>query len=164
VTQGLSILAATCGCSGNFVVEIDDSNGKTVDLPINVIGQYSGSVGEALNAGAYILKINADAAWSVTITQPRNVSGASLPQTFTASGQQIVGPFSAGGAVGIKAHNAGSSNFVVSVLDKDGHLQDIPINVIGNYDGSTVSNNLSNGPYYLNVDSDGSWTITVSNP
>ncbi len=164
VTQGLSILTAKCSCSSNFIVEVDDSTGKTVDIPINVIGQYSGSVGEPLNAGGYILKIDADAAWSVTVTQPRNVSGSSLPQTYTSSGQQNVGPFSAGSAVGVKAHNAGSSNFIVSVLDKNGAVQDIPINVIGNYDGSTISNNLSNGPFYLNVDSDGTWTITVSKP
>ncbi len=135
-----------------------------MDLPVNVIGRYSGSFGENFSDGTYILKIDADSSWTVTITQPRNVSGASLPKTYTGNGQQIVGPFSAEGAVAIQAKNKGSSNFVVTVIDQDGNMQDIPINEIGNYSGSTISNGLSNSPYYLNVDSDGAWTITVSNP
>ena len=148
VTSGLAVISANCACSGNFSVELDDGTGQTKDIPINVIGNYAGSVGEGLSAGDYILKVDADAAWNITITQPRNVAGASLSLTYAKTSQQIVGPFQAGSAIGIAAENAGSGNFTVSVLDRDGALQDIPINVIGNYNGSTISNNLSNGPFY----------------
>jgi hypothetical protein len=66
----------------------------------------------------------------------------------------------------MQAQNTSSSggNFIVEVLDRDGHLQDVAFNVIGSFSGSTVSNSLSNGPYWLKVDSDGTWTISVSNP
>ncbi len=164
VTDGLSVFQATCGCSGNFIIEVLDSSGNSVDIPVNVIGRYSGSFGEHFGAGSYILKIDSDAAWTATITQPRSVSGAGLPKSYTGTGQQIVGPFAAGAAISIRAKNTGSANFIVVVLDQDGNEQDIPINEIGNYSGSTISNDLSNGPFYLNVDSNGSWTITVSNP
>ncbi len=89
-----------------------------------------------------------------------------LPQTYTGSGQQVVGPFTAGDAVRIVATNKATSggNFAVKVLGSDGSDQDIPINEIGDYNGSTISNNLSGSPYYLTVDSDGSWTITLSSP
>jgi hypothetical protein len=141
-----------------------DSTGQLLDVPVNVIGAYSGSFGEHLDDGSYILKILANAAWTVTITQPRNVSGASLPKTHSSRGQQIVGPFSALAAIGIQATNKGSGNFAVKVLDQDGNLLDVPINEIGNYQGSTVSFGLSNGPFYIDILSSGSWTITVSNP
>jgi hypothetical protein len=167
VTQGLAIIAATCNCSGNFSVELLDSRGATKDIAVNVIGAYSGSVGEGLDAGAYSLKIGADASWTITITQPRGVAGASLPHTYTGKGQQTVGPFSAGDAAKLAAQNTagpGGGNFAVTVLGSDGSLKDVAFNEIGSFNGSTVSNNLSGGPFYLKVDSDGSWTISVSNP
>ena len=159
-------MAATCNCSGNFAIELLDSSGKTKDVAVNVIGHYSGSVGEGLDAGDYSLKISADATWTVTITQPRGVPGASLPHTFTGKGQQTVGPFSAGDAANLKAQNtsAGGSNFAVEVLGDDGSTKDVAFNEIGSFSGSTVSNGLSGGPFWLKVDSDGSWTITVSAP
>ncbi len=166
VTSGLAIITAACNCSGNFSIELLDSTGQTKDVAVNVIGSYSGSVGEGLDAGAYSLKISADAPWTVTITQPRGVAGASLPHTYTGKGQQTVGPFSAGNAARLQAQNtsAGGSNFSVEVLGNDGHTEDVSFNEIGSFSGSTVSNGLSGGPFYLKVNSDGSWTISVSNP
>lgn len=167
VTQGLAIIAATCNCSANFSVELLDSSGATKDIAVNVIGTYSGSVGEGLDAAAYSLKISADAAWTITITQPRGVAGVSLPHPYTGKGQQTVGPFSAGDAVKLAAQNTagpGGGNFAVTVLASDGSLKDVAFNEIGSFNGSTVSNGLSGGPYWLKIDSDGSWTITVSSP
>jgi hypothetical protein len=163
VGSGLTIFKANCGCRGNFDVEIDDSNGQMKDIPINVIGAYTGSVAEGLDAGSYILKVGADAAWTITVSQPRHTSAASLPQTYTAHGQQVVGPFSSSGPVRMAAQNTGRSNFAVEVWGDDGSREDIPINEIGNYNGSTLSG-LSGGSHWLGVDSDGNWSITVSKP
>jgi hypothetical protein len=166
----LAILTANCGCTGNFSIELLDSGGQLKDVAVNVIGSYSGSVGEGLDAGSYSLKIDADAGWTVTITQPRNLPGASLPHTYTGTGQQTIGPVNGGGSGGsadrMQAQNTSSrgGNFIVEVLDRDGNLQDVAFNVIGSFSGSTVSNSLSNGPYWLKVDSDGTGTISVSNP
>lgn len=165
VLGGLTILAATCQCSENFSVEIDTSGGSSVDIPINVIGSYTGSVAEGLKGGAYILNVQADGPWRVTVTQPRNVKGIPLPHTFTGSGQQVVGPVSGGSALRLAAvnHSTQGGNFVVEIFGSDGSSQDIPFNEIGSFNGSTLSTDLSSGPYYLGVDSDGTWTITVSN-
>jgi hypothetical protein len=145
-------------------VDIDDTTGHTVDAPINVIGAYSGSVAEGLAQGSYILNITADAAWTVTVTQPRNLVGETLPQTFSGSGQQAVGPFAAASGVRLQAQNSATNggNFIVQVRGSDGSIQGVPFNVIGSFNGSTISNNLSDGPYWLDVDSDGSWSITAS--
>ena len=61
------------------------------------------------------------------------------------------------------AQNSGSSNFVVVIRADDGSEKDIPINEIGKYNGSTISN-LDGGTYWLAVDSDGNWSVSVSNP
>jgi len=163
VVGGLTLFKSHCGCNGNFVVEVDDSNGKQIDIPVNVIGAYTGSVAEGLDAGRYILKIDADAAWTVTVSQPRHTPGGHLPQTYTGQGQQVVGPFSSSGSVRLAAQNSGNSNFVVTILGDDGSEKDIPINEIGKYNGSTISN-LDGGTYWLGVDSDGNWSVSVGNP
>lgn len=163
VVGGLTVFKAHCGCGGNFNVEIDDSNGQMKDIPVNVIGAYTGAVAEGLDAGSYILKIGADAPWTITVSQPRHVSGAGLPQSYTGNGQQVAGPFSTSGAVRLAAQNKGSSNFVVEIRGDDGKEADIPINEIGNYNGSTLSS-LSGGDYWLNVNSDGAWSVTISKP
>jgi hypothetical protein len=165
--QGLAVFHATCGCSGNFSIELLTSAGQSKDVTVNVIGAYVGSKGEGVDAGNYILKIDADAAWTVTVTQPRNVPGTPLPHTYVGKGQEFVGPFAADTAARFQAQNTAGpngGNFAVEVLNATGDSQDVPINEIGNYSGSTVSNDLQGGPYYLNVDSDGTWTIAVSAP
>ncbi len=166
VTDGLTVLTAKCQCSGNFSAELLDPSGQTKDVAFNAIGSFSGSKGENLSAGSYTLKIGADAAWTVQITQPRGVAGDSLPHTYSGQGQQIVGPFAADASVRLEAKNAATNggNFAIEVLDSQGVAGDVAVNEIGNYSGSTVSNSLSGGPYYLNIDSDGTWSASVSTP
>lgn len=163
---GLAILTAHCGCQGNFIVELDDSSGHPVDYPINVVGNYSGSIAEGLAAGRYIANVTADAPWTITVTQPRNVAASGLPYTYAGTGQQVVGPFAAGSAVKLTATNTSSQggNFIVQIDNAKGSMQDIPFNQIGSFHGSAVSNGLAGGPYYLAVDSDGSWRVALSRP
>lgn len=162
---GLAIFTAQCSCQGNFSMEVDDSNGNQVDIPINVVGSYTGSVSEQLSAANYILKIDADAPWVVDVTQPRGSSGVGLPQTYTGTGQKVEGPFAGGSSIRVQAqNNATTGNFVVEIVAKDGSQQDIPVNEIGAYNGSTISNDLSGSPYWLDIDSAGTWTVTVSQP
>ncbi|MFF0087664.1 hypothetical protein ACFYR1_49790 [Streptomyces canus] len=165
VTEGLAVFHSTCSsCSANFAVELLDSSGQTKDLLVNNIGAYGGSKAEGLNAGRYRLDVTADTAWSVTVTQPRHRSAAALPQTYQGKGDQVKGPFDADHAAKIQGTNRGQGNFAVEVLDADGALQDLPFNEIGTFNGSAVSQMINGGPYYVNVTSDGTWTLQLSKP
>lgn len=164
VTAGLAIFTATHAGAGSFAVELLGATGDLRDVAINVIGAYSGSVGEGLGAGDYQVQVHSDGPWKITVTQPRNQVGAALPHTDQGKQQHIVGPYNCGSAVKIDAVHAGSSNFSVEVLDRDGKLEDVAINDIGDYHGSTISNSLRKGPCWLNVNADGSWSVTVSAP
>ena len=131
-----------------------------------MIGSYSGSIAEGLPAGQYVLSVTADQGvpWTVQITQPRGVSGVALPTTLTGQGQEVVGPVAGGASLRIQATNTTTQggNFIVEILGSDGSLQGLPINEIGSYSGSVIANLLSGGPYYLEINSDGAWSITVS--
>ncbi|MFF9196826.1 hypothetical protein ACF09L_16630 [Streptomyces sp. NPDC014779] len=165
MTEGLGIFRSKCsGCSANFIVELLDSSGQTKDVLVNAIGSYDGSKAVGLDAGRYRLNVTADAAWSITITQPRNERAAKLPQTYKGKGDQVVGPFDADHAVEMQGAYKGQSNFIVVVLDAAGAVQDAAFNEIGSFDGSTVAQMLGGGPYFVNVTADGSWTLRLSKP
>ena len=53
--------------SSNFVVWLLDMNGDYVDLLANEIGSTSGSTISGLEAGGYLLNVDADGPWTVTI-------------------------------------------------------------------------------------------------
>jgi hypothetical protein len=165
--DGLAVFHASCSaCQANFTMEIDHADGTPLDIPINVIGSYSGSVAEGMSAGQYFLSVTADPGvpWSVEVTQPRNVAGVTLPTTFTGEGQNVVGPVVGGSNLWFTATNTPThaGNFIVKILGANGSIQGEPIDVIGSYSGSTIANFLSGSPYYLEINSDGAWSITVS--
>ncbi|MFG3509322.1 hypothetical protein ACGF5F_27890 [Streptomyces sp. NPDC047821] len=165
VTDGLAVFRSTCsGCSANFIVELLDPAGRTKEFLVNTLGAYDGSKGVGLSTGRYRLNITADAAWSVTITQPRDAKPAPLPRAYAGEGDQLRGPFDADHAVDLRADNRGQGNFVVAVLDAEGAVQDLAFNEIGTFSGSRVAQMLSDGPYYVNVTSDGTWKLRLSRP
>jgi hypothetical protein len=93
--------------------------------------------------------------WSPEVAGQAEKSNHTTPPTSTRDSARFQAQNTAGPDGG---------NFAVEVLNATGDSQDIPINEIGNYSGSTISNDLQGGTYYLNVDSDGTWTIAVSAP
>ena len=160
---GLTVLTAQYQGSDNFIMEVVSASGQSVDTPISTTGPYSGTVSESLNAGPYTLNVTASSAWTVTITQPRNQEAFHLPYVFNNGvGDALIGPFKVSGAYEIAATNRGQANFVVSVLDTAGHEQDVPINEVGNYTGSVAESDVTPGIYYLQINSNGDWTVNVS--
>lgn len=165
VTEGLAVFRSTCSaCKTNFIVTLLDSSGQAKDVLVNAIGTYNGSKGVGMSAGSYRLTIQADSAWTITLTQPRRQAAVSLPHTYSGKGDRIVGPFTANHAATLRGTHRGKANFIVTVLDGKGDLQNLPFNQVGNFNGSTVTQMISGGPYYLNVTADGTWTLKLSKP
>lgn len=162
VTAGLVVLTSTHPGAGNFAIEVLDATGGTKEIPVNVIGAYSGSVGENLASGDYQLKVTASTPWTIMVTQPRNQQGKPLPIAETGKQQQIIGPFACGRSVKIEASNTGQGNFALEVLDRNGSLEDVAVNEIGSYEGSTIANGLAGGPCWVNVTSEGTWKVSLS--
>jgi len=160
---GLTVLSAQYGGPNAFSVGISDDTGQSVDTPINTVGAYTGTVSEALNPGHYTLNVTATTGWTVTVTQPRNQQAFRLPYTYNnGGGDALIGPFRADGPYQITATNRGSANFMLRVLDTSGYDRDIPINQLGSYSGSVAEADVTPGNYYLQVNSNGSWTVNVS--
>ena len=66
------------------------------------------------------------------------------------------------GLLGFKMTHNGNSNFIVHLLDANtGQTVEYVANEIGNYSGSQAYS-VTDGKYLLNVDADGSWTVTIT--
>src|SRR5512135_309927 len=88
------------------------------------------------NAGTYILDIQADGKWTVTIQQPRPTTAPSTT-SFSGKGQTATQLFSLqSGLKIIKMTHDGTSNFIVHILDSNGNEVDYLVNEIGKFDGS----------------------------
>jgi hypothetical protein len=166
LTGGLAVVRSECvSCTEDFIVEVLDDRRQVKDLVVDRTGSYEGSKGVGVSAGNHVLQVDADAPWTVEITQPGDPSpAAELPQSRSGSGDRLEGPFDAGQVVTVAATHTGDSNFVVSVIDAKGRPQDLVFNETRDFAGSAVARMRSEGPYYVNVSSEGSWTLSLSEP
>jgi hypothetical protein len=142
------------GSSSNFVVESLDSSLQEVDLLVNVIGSYSGTVLMDVQEGQETarLKITYPGTWTVVL---RPISAAPEFKTTAAGTGDRVFKY-LGEAQGLRITNRGSDNFVVQTCGDDG---DLLVNEIGNYSGEVV---LGAGPELIQIQSDGHWTLRTT--
>jgi predicted RNA-binding protein associated with RNAse of E/G family len=65
------------------------------------------------------------------------------------------------GAVVFKFKYVGKSNFIVTIYDKNGKLDDLLANEINDYTGETMFS-AGSGDYYIEVIATGDWTIQIT--
>lgn len=158
---GLAIAAGTHSGDRNFIVQLVDAAGDTVDYLANEIGAVtSESLTGELDGGSYRLEVMADGPWSITVTQPKSVWGRALPTTFSGTGNGIAGPFfQSDRAVVFDAQHTGERNFIVQLVDTRGNTKAYVANEIG--DASVSSIERLDGTYWVSVMADGPWSITA---
>jgi len=161
---GLSVFTMTHTGGSNFIVELLDENGNTIDLLVNEIGTFDGKKAVGIKkSGKYLLDISAGGSWTVKIDQPRPSEAPPVPQEFKGNGQQVSEVFSIGkGLARFEMTHSGSSNFIVTLLDDNGNTVDLLVNEIGTFDGSKAVSIRNTGMYLLDIQADGAWTIKVT--
>ncbi len=163
--------------SSNFIVQLMSESGETIDLLVNTIGQYTGAKAIGVQKGAllgaepgmYLLNIQADGSWGITVRQTRFSSAPALPQNFNGKGDSVSPPFLLNeGLTTFTFSHDGSSNFIVQLMSDSGETVDLLVNTIGSYDGSKavgVKRGALFGPepgiHLLNITADGNWSITI---
>ncbi|MCK5261717.1 MAG: PKD domain-containing protein [Thermoplasmatales archaeon] len=176
--EGIAIFHMTHNGGRNFIIWLYNADtGEKEELLVNEIGSYSGSgiVGvttgwSGASPGRYLLDVTADGSWQVDIEQPNPSSATSLPQTFTGRGADVPSPFmleSGKGAVKFKMHHDGSRNFIIWLYHISGDREELLVNEISNYDGSTLVSvggwtGASPGIHYIDIEADGNWRVEVS--
>jgi hypothetical protein len=148
------LLVATQNGSSNFIVEGLDANNTTTAILVNEIGSVS--VTRPYNfqgsTGSVNFKITADGSWTLAFNDLS--TARTFGSTISGKGDGVV-EYTGGVGIGTFT-NQGSSNFIVEEYSPSGSLLGIDVNEIGNWSGTGT---ISSGPVFLNVQSDGTWSI-----
>jgi hypothetical protein len=142
----LAVLLFRCdACTGNTVLKSDGGEG----LLVNTIGAYSGThyINLHDNSMTSRLTVNADAAWSIMISDTTRI-----PQFTAGHGDAAI--FVAGPGDKARIMNRGEGNFVVQAYGAESGLL---VNEIGSYSGTVPIT----PPAFVQVTSDGDWDISV---
>jgi len=159
IEGGLTVIEASHNGESNFQVSLVPDEGFDV-LFINVIGDFDGSQAELVEGGTYLLDIEADGGWSITVKQPRATSGSSPPDSFSGRGPDVVGPIEFDGTHIAEGSHSGEGNFQVRVMPMEGSFSELVFNEIGNFNGETTFSYRGLG--WVDVNADGSWQIDIS--
>jgi hypothetical protein len=147
--KGLPAVATfTCtACSGNTVLE---TNGAEM-LLVNTVGAYTGSHLVDTSAGVPTTEFNisADAAWTLKIEDVDTVP--STMDKASGHGDAVLYWDVATDKAAIT--NKGEGNFVVQGFGSE--VPELPVNKVGDYSGTVKLT-----PGFVQVNSDGDWTIT----
>lgn len=158
IEGGLTVIEASHNGESNFQVSLA-GDGDFDDNFINVIGSFDGAQADLIDAGEYILDVNADGSWEVDIVQPRSGDGDDLPASFSGSGPDVVGPVVFGGSGVASGEHDGESNFQVRIYPMTGSFGEGVFNDIGAFDGETTYS--FDGIGWIDVNADGNWSVEL---
>ena len=136
--------------SRNFAVESYGDAGDRINLMVNTIGTYEGTVPYNFESSPAELDITADGAWTVTISAL--VEQPALTDAFEGSGDDVLWLQTDGR---LSATHDGERNFA---LRSWGERRDLLVNEIGPYDGTV---RLGSGGLALEITADGNWMVDV---
>lgn len=85
-----------------------------------------------------------------------------VTQSFSGQGHRAISSIQLEtGLTIVTMTHTGSSNFIVWLRDSNGQDVELLVNRIGSFDGSTAFGITDSGPYALDIDADGAWTIGI---
>lgn len=143
--------------SANFVVYNIAADGSEIDLLVNEIGSYSGTVliDAADGEHSVAFKIEADGAWTAKIrplAAARRWDGVS---TLTGKSDDVIVIIpETSGLTTVKASMKAHDNFVIYAFSAGDW--DLLVNEIGSWSGEVL---LPPSTYLLTVDGSGTWTV-----
>jgi hypothetical protein len=151
-TDGAAILTFKCpACTENTVVK---TNGED-SLLVNTIGAYSGGhlIDSSSGSNTTEVTITAVGSWTLTLSD--------LDQSAQSSGKPISGKGDTvlhitGNTTKAAITNTGNENFVVRTFPEGGGSADLAVNTIGSYKGTVPLAT----PAYVQISSNGAWTVT----
>lgn len=148
--SALGIITASHDGSSNFALWAMDAANNQVDLLVNEIGGYAGTVPWGFkDEGVTSVQVEADGSWSLTFAPVTAATELTMPTSGTGDSVLLY----RGGAATPTFTHAGESNFAVWVY---GNRSDLLVNEIGTYTGMHA---MTAGPAFVVVEADGAWTI-----
>lgn len=150
--------------SSNFIIWLlDATTGTKKELLVNGIGPYDAARYFSFPPGRYVMDVDGDGAWNVTLAQPQPTEGRTLPTSDAGDRDAAPEPIHLNsGLHRFRMTHAGEGNFIVWLLDGQGNQIDLLANEIGPWDGDAAVGIPRDGAYVLDIVADGPWTIGVA--
>ncbi len=161
--RGLATFKLTHSGQSNFVVWLRNSKGERVELLANDIGaSVAAAAAHIERDGQFLLEVDADGPWDVSIAQPRAEKNINVPVTLSGRGARVTRFIRLNkGLRRFELTHSGTSNFIVWLHDEHGRLIDLLTNEIGTFDGSHVTSIDRGAPYFLSISADGKWSVKI---
>lgn len=147
------IIELTHDGNSNFAVKSIDKNGNNVDLLVNEIGAYNGTVTTYFDySDSAMLEITADGSWTATFKPLASITKAENGSTFAGDGVVYIDENQ---LTKLSFSHDGESNFAVKAVGMND--SGLLVNEIGAYSGTVVWNQPQS---FFIVSADGNWTIS----
>ncbi len=144
--------------SANFVVWSIAADGSQLDLLVNTIGSYSGTVlfDTGANEHSVAFSVESDGSWTIAIKPLQLARSWDGVSKLTGRGDDVVQlQQEIAGLATATITYSGSGNFAVWAYSDSG--ADLLVNEIGKYSGDTQ---LPAGTVLLAISASGTWTVT----
>lgn len=158
--DGPAILHVTHNGGGNFVLWNNDASGNHIDLLINTIGSYQGTLPlDFLDIEQTTrFEVNAGGTWEIQVLPFAMVRKENIPGIIQGVGDEVIAFTGAASPDLLKADASGASgNFVVFTFGDSG--RDLALNEIAPYTGTVAA---ARGTYVIVITATGPWSIEVT--
>ena len=157
--DGPAIIKVVHNGGGNFVIWNDDANGEHMDLLVNTVGQYQGTLPLDFMEGEFTARfeVTAGGPWEIHVLPLDSVRREEIPGTFTGTGDDVI--VLTGSALPdlLKADaSTARGNFVIFTY---GDNRDLVINEIAPSTGTVT---VGRDTILLAITADGAWSIEVT--
>jgi hypothetical protein len=155
--EGAALLHISYQGGRNFVVWSYDAAGNQMQLLVNTIGQYEGTVPLDFRADEHTarLQIESSGPWSLQVLPLSEIRILQVPSTFEGAGDDVVAFAATPDLLRVDASRA-ESNFVIWAY---GQYVDLLVNEIAPYTGVVVA---GSDTAVIAVTADGEWSIEVT--
>lgn len=168
VKSGPVIVDSTHDGDSTFDVRaVPSENGQDYRL-VTQTGIFDGTTGSFIEEGTYVLYVDADGEWTVTVRQPRvsETEADEPPISIDSSGSDWIGPILFDRTTRLAGRYRGESSFRVDLIpqaaDDSEYLWEggeLIFNAIGPFEGITGVHTAGVG--YLSVEGDGEWRLRI---
>jgi hypothetical protein len=163
LNMGLAIVEFSYSGKELFTLWLKDMNGNYVEQLADARGSIQGSVGfNIARTGTYYCEVAGKGNWTIRIKQPRPKNAQPVPVKFQGKGTAVTGFFTLNGTYNMfDIHNDGTTTFSVVLKNGQGKKVIRLAHIRGSYDGSKGTAIQNAGIYFLQVESDGKWSVEV---
>ena len=154
----VAILKAKHTGSSNFAILNYNANNEQIDVLVNTIGNYEGTVPLDFRSDELTsrLEIKADGPWEIQILSLFEARGEPIPGVIQGVGDDVV-ILAGTNPDTIKAAAEGNGNFAVVAFGDSG--LDLVINEIAPYTGTVL---LKNDVAVLAIQAEGNWSLEIT--